>query len=104
MKDLYFSYAVTASFADPTVAPEWIGWMEKEHLADVISAGALSGTVIALDDGRAEARYEFADRAAYDRYLVDHAPRLRALGIALFPTERGITYERRAGPTISQQP
>ncbi len=92
-----FSYTVTATFSDPRVAREWIEWMRTEHLADVIAASALSGDVIALDDGRVEARYEFADRAAYERYLADHAPRLRARGLELFAPERGITYERRAG-------
>ena len=92
-----FSYTVTATFTDACVAAEWIEWMRAEHLADVLAAGALRGDVIALDDGRVEARYEFADRAAYERYIAEHAPRLRARGLELF-APGGITYERRAGP------
>jgi hypothetical protein len=59
----------------------------------VIAAGARKATVIEYDHGPlgpqddrwiAEVRYTFDSQSALNTYLADHAPRLRAEGIALF--------------------
>jgi hypothetical protein len=100
-----FSYTVTARFPRSETAAAWIAWMRDEHLEDVIAAGALRGSVIALDGETpsAEARYEFANRAAYEEYLHNHAPRLRARGNDLFGNA-GLAYERRAGEVVIETP
>jgi hypothetical protein len=78
------------------------------HIADVIAAGAVSGEVIVLDTepgqpARVQSRYTFANRAAFDAYVRDHAPRLRADGLARFGTS-GITFERAAGEVVYAGP
>jgi hypothetical protein len=101
-------YTVIASFDDPAVAAEWVAWLRDEHLADVIAAGALEAEVVAIEGEAAapielEVRYRFTDRASLERYFNDHAPRLRAEGLAKFPPERGIRYRRSVGEAVVTQ-
>ncbi|MFZ9692035.1 MAG: DUF4286 family protein [Phycisphaerales bacterium] len=101
-------YTVIASFDDPGVAAEWVAWLRDEHLADVLAAGALDAEVVALEGAAAvpvelEVRYRFADRASLEQYFADHAPRLRAEGLAKFPPERGIRYRRSVGEAVVTQ-
>jgi hypothetical protein len=110
-----FSYTVTATFDDPAIADEWVAWLRDEHVRDVIDAGAVDGEVVMLnsDEGYAasgsdpkrqtcEVRYHFSDRAAFETYVRDHAPRLREEGLKRFPLERGIVYSRRSGEVVSR--
>lgn len=99
-----FRYTVTLTFADPSIAVEWLAWMRNEHAAHVVLAGAQSAEILKMDGVllRCEARYSFASRADFDRYVRDHAPRLREEGLRLFPTTRGIQYERSCGEVIAR--
>jgi hypothetical protein len=112
-----FSYTVTATFDDPAVADEWLAWLRDEHVRDVIEAGAMDGEVIVVDPDSpsgetangagprkqtCEVRYHFTDRAAFEAYVRDHAPRLREEGLRRFPPERGIAYSRRSGEVVSR--
>ncbi|MCB0216747.1 MAG: DUF4286 family protein [Chloroflexi bacterium] len=99
-----FAYTVHASFegSDPGLIDAWIAWLAEGHLAEVLAAGALEASVLRLDDAagtppRCEARYRFPSRAAFEAYLRDSAPRLRAEGLARFPPESGIRYARSQG-------
>lgn len=94
------AYTVRVHHHEAATADRWLAWMHTKHLGDVIQAGAIAATVVELDtaSGRLfEARYQFASRAAFARYEQDHAPRLRAEGLALFPTAEKISYERTLG-------
>jgi len=52
-----------------------------------------------LDDGLTlESRYTFASRAAFEAYERDHAARLRAEGLALFPS--GVAFTRTTGEFV----
>ena len=94
-----FAYVVQCTFTDRAVRDEWLAWLRDEHVADVVAAGALSGHAIVLDGDEltCEVHYRFADRAAFDVYEREHAPRLREEGLTRFPLERGLTYARRTG-------
>ncbi len=74
--------------------------MLDEHLADVCAAGAQSAELI-VDGLRCETRYTFADRAAFDAYERDHAPRLRDEGLQRFPLSLGLTYSRTTGKRVA---
>lgn len=76
--------------------------MRDEHLAAVIQTGALHGEVVRLDGDQLhfEARYQFAGRADFDRYVRDHAPRLRAEGLRRFPGGEVVHYERTSGEVL----
>ncbi|MEM7582754.1 MAG: DUF4286 family protein [Acidobacteriota bacterium] len=96
------AYTVACTFTDPAVAERWAAWLEDGHLEDVCAAGATRAVAVKLDGDtiRYEARYRFASRAAFEAYERDHAPRLRAEGLAKFPLELGLTYERAVGEII----
>lgn len=101
-----FRYTVRVRLADPAVAAEWLAWMRGSHAADVVKAGASSAEVIAIDSAPGdaaifEARYTFDSRDSFVCYERDHAPRLRAEGLARFPTSRGVAYERSTGEVVA---
>ncbi len=103
-----YYYEVCATFTDSALADEWLKWMGDEHIADLLKAGALSGRAVRLDAEhssestvtRLVAQYEFKDRAAFDAYIRDHAPRLRAEGLKRFPADQ-VSYQRRAGEIVA---
>ncbi|MEM7227782.1 MAG: DUF4286 family protein [Planctomycetota bacterium] len=100
------AYTVRCRFDDPMVGAEWIAWLVREHLADVIAGGAIDATVVQLDGDplTCEVRYHFPTRAAFDRYERDHAPALREEGLKQFPLERGLHYERSVGEVMANYP
>jgi hypothetical protein len=93
------AYTVAASFTNPALVDEWLRWLVEEHLADVLAAGASDAEVIELDGPQRsfEVRYHFPSRAAFEEYERSHAPRLRAEGLARFPVEKGVRYQRSLG-------
>lgn len=82
---------------------EWRAWIDG-HVREVIAAGALAAEVVRLDgaDPVFEARYRFAGRDTFAAYERDHAPRLRAEGLARFGPERGVRYERSLGEVVTR--
>jgi hypothetical protein len=91
-----FYYTVVTTAETLALRDAFVAWLVNGHLADVCAAGARSGEIIVRDDGLVvESRYVFASRAAFADYERDHAPRLRAEGLALFP--RGLGYQRSTG-------
>lgn len=91
-------YEVAVTISNERTADEWLSWMLTEHIADVVAAGAASGRVVRLDGapGAFLAQYEFASREALDRYLAEHAPRLREAGLRRFAPPH-VQYVRRFG-------
>lgn len=99
------AYTVRALCPDAPTAQEYLAWLKGGHIQEVIRGGALSAALIRLDDqpgcpSRVEVRYQFADRAALDRYLTQFAPALRADGLKRFPPERGVAFERTVGEIV----
>ena len=91
-----------AIFQTADVAEEWLDWLRNGHCKDVLNCGA-SGVELTALDGELlafEVRYVFPDRAAFEAYEEQHAPRLRDEGLARFGTERGISYQRITGTVI----
>lgn len=100
------AYTVTATFTKPELVSSYIAWLAGGHVKAVCDAGALSALVVLLDPTPApgpgelptlEVRYLFPDRETLDRYFTDHAPRLRAEGLALFGPETGTRFTRSTG-------
>src|SRR5262245_62030642 len=99
------SYTVAVTFTDPALAQAWLRWLAGGHVAEVLAGGATSAEVVALDGGTGQAyevRYAFPSREAFARYEADHAPRLRAEGLKLFPVEKGVQYRRAVGDVAAR--
>lgn len=106
------AYTVCAFLPDEATATEYLDWLLSGHIQHVIDAGALTGAAARVLDPstpiRVEARYFFSNKQAYEAYLHEHAPALRAEGLARFPASRGIRFERsvalsfRAGESPGQ--
>lgn len=66
--------------------PALVAWLRDAHVGHVCDAGADDAEIVILDgDASApavEVRYRFASREAFAAYERDHAPRLRAEGLA----------------------
>ncbi len=96
------SYAVTATLPDAATRDEYVAWLAGGHIQQVIQGGASDASVILLDDDkgmhRVRSQYSFPSRAAFDLYLSDHAPALRADGLSRFPPGRGVSFVRELGP------
>ena len=99
------SYTVQATVPAALVS-KYMHWLIHDHIAKLVDAGALAAEVRLLDAPAAptppappatrivEAHYTFASREALDAYITNHAPRLRAEGLAAFPPDLGITFTR----------
>lgn len=86
------TYEVTAE-VEPALAEPFERWLRERHVPDVLATGCFAGASLARSTpGRYRIRYEAHDRAALDRYLAEHAPRLRGDSRRAFP--RGVTLGR----------
>lgn len=71
----------------------------------VIRGGASSATIVRQqepDPLRIEVRYVFPSREAFDRYVREFAPALRAEGLALFGPDSGVEFVRSLGVIAEQ--
>ena len=97
------TYTVIATLPDAPTAAEYTTWLADGHIQAVLAAGASAAQLVQSEDPplQVECRYLFPSRDAYDRYIRDAAPRLRAEGLARFPAARGITFQRRVGTVLA---
>lgn len=97
------AYIVTAALPDETVRDEYVRWLRDGHLAAVVAGGAVRAELVQVDrdtEGdpyRVQSSYLFPSREAFDTYVREHAPALRADGLLRFPPERGVAYTRTVG-------
>jgi hypothetical protein len=94
-------YTVRSTCRDVQQRGRYLAWLAPNHLLQVKAGGAQDVRVVlpdrAGDSGPAivEVQYVFLSRKAYDTYIRDHAPALRADLLNHFPPESGVTYERQ---------
>jgi hypothetical protein len=76
-------YTVRIDFDDATLRDEFGIWLRDHHIKDVLAAGAQGAKLYVHGDTYAiDVRYTFDSREDFEAYERDHAPRLRADGIA----------------------
>jgi len=96
-------YTVRATCNDLAQRGRFLAWLAPDHVEAVKAGGADSVRITLYDPetpgGRPalETQYTFPSRKAFEAYLRDHAPALRADGLKHFPPESGVTFERRTG-------
>lgn len=101
-------YIVRCRFAEgcEDIAGRWLDWLGERHLAEVLAAGAISAEIFQMKEPplQFEIHYRFASELDFAHYEQNHAPRLRADGLARFPLSLGLSYERRSGYLVYAQP
>jgi hypothetical protein len=101
-------YTVRASCRDEQQRGRYLAWLSPNHVMELVKAGATSVRIVlpdrAGDTNRAvvETHYTFSSRKAFDEYVRDHAPALRADGLKHFPPDSGITYERQVAEIAAE--
>lgn len=108
------SYSVLATFTEALTAAEYADWLTGGHVQAILQAGAVSAQVTRLDPLSHSAHdpepiqilaeYLFTDLDAFDRYVQDQAPRLRAESAERFGSRPGISFQRRQGSVILSLP
>lgn len=100
------AYTVRAGCPSEAVAAAYVAWLEGGHTDEVVKGGAESAMIVRLEPdapggpARVEVRYVFSTREAFDRYIRECAPRLRAEGLARFGPGSGVVFERTIGEVL----
>ena len=101
-------YTVRTTCPSVQVRGRYLAWLSPNHILQVMQGGATGARIILPDrsgnDAPAvvEVQYVFPSRKAYDTYLRDHAPALRADGLKHFPPEKGLVYERQVAEIAAE--
>jgi hypothetical protein len=100
-------YTVRATCPSVQVRGRFLSWLSPNHVAEVMKRGATSARIVLPEptaDGRAvsETQYVFPSRKAYDTYIRDHAPIMRADALSHFPAESGVTWERQVAEIAAE--
>ena len=79
------TYEVTSTVREDLCAAYEL-FMRERHIPDLLETGCfVQASLSRSAPGRYRVRYEAHDRAALDRYLAEHATRLRAAFAKEFP-------------------
>ena len=120
-------YTVRTTCPSVQIRGRYLSWLSPNHIAQVLAGGATSARIVLpLPDDRSgqtpagqeagtarpsqedrapaivETQYVFPSRKAFDTYIRDHAPSLRADGLKHFPPESGITSERQVAEIAAE--
>ena len=76
-------YNVTIK-VEAAIAADWLRWLKEEHIPEVLATGCFTGQrvvrLLEVDDSEGltyAVQYEAASKADYNRYIEQHAVRLR---------------------------
>lgn len=93
-------YTVRVTCKDVPQRGRFLAWLSPNHILQVKAGGAATARVVLPDrtgdtgPALVETQYVFPSRKAYDTYVRDHAPLLRAEALKHFPPGSGVTFER----------
>ena len=97
-------YSVTATLPDGSIEAMYVRWLCEGHVQAVLGAGAESARVVRIKEPpglrRVRSEYVFASPDAFDRYVRDAAPALRADGLARFGPGTGVRMEREIASVL----
>lgn len=85
------TYEITA-VVDGRLADEYERYMKDRHIPDLLATGHFASAAFSRSGDRYRIRYEAHDQAALDKYLAEHAKRLRRDLQQHFPT--GVEFSR----------
>jgi hypothetical protein len=91
-------YAVTATLPDQPTADRYLAWLTGGHIQTILASGADLARVVRPVDPpgplRIRSEYTFPSLNAYETYVQEHAPVLRADGLARFGPDTGVRLDR----------
>lgn len=100
MKTVTYEITATVEFA---FRAKFERFMIERHIPDLMATGCFGEASFSRSEpGRYRTRYEAIDREAMERYLVDHAPRLRVHTMETFPI--GVVFEREEWVMLARFP
>lgn len=94
-------YTVRAECRDIHQRGRFLSWLAPNHLLQVKAGGATSVRVILPERKNdatsvaVETQYVFPSRKAFDNYVRNHAPALRADALEHFPPESRVTFTQQ---------
>ena len=94
-------YTVRTTLPSLPLRGRYLSWLVPDHVLAVQAAGAEDVRVVLPDRASetaaavVEVQYVFPSRKAFDTYVRDHAPALRADGLKHFPPGSGVKSERQ---------
>ncbi|HVU18419.1 MAG TPA: DUF4286 family protein [Candidatus Didemnitutus sp.] len=101
-------YTVRTTCPSVQVRGRYLSWLVPDHVLAVKAGGATDVRVVLLDvtdpagPASLEVQYVFSSRKAFDTYVRDHAPALRADGLKHFPPESGVKSERQVAEIAAE--
>lgn len=101
-------YTVRVSCPDLQTRGRFLAWLAPGHIEQVKAGGATAARVILPDrendsaPALVETQYVFPSRAAYDGYVRNHAPAMRADAQKHFPPESGVTIARQVAELATE--
>jgi hypothetical protein len=101
-------YTVRAICPSLEIRGRFLAWLSPNHLLQVKAGGATAARVILPDRANqsapavVETQYVFPSRKAFDTYIRDHAPALRADAMSHFPTDSGVVFEREVAEIAAE--
>ena len=101
-------YTVRATLPTVPQRGRFLSWLVPNHVL-AVKAGGAEGVRVVLPDRAnegapavVETQYVFPSRKAFDTYVRDHAPAMRADALKHFPSESGVTFERQVAEIASE--
>lgn len=101
-------YTVRATCKDVQQRGRFLSWLAPNHILQVKAGGAKAVRIVLPErtgdstPAVTETQYVFPSRKAFDTYLRDHAPALRADAMQHFPPESGVTFERQVAEIATE--
>lgn len=101
-------YTVRATCKDVRQRGRFLSWLTPDHVLAVKAGGATAVRIVLPERGNedptavVETQYVFPSRKAFDLYLRDHAPALRAEAMKHFPPESGVTLARQVAEIATE--
>ena len=111
-------YTVRVTCPNIQTRGRFLAWLSPNHVIEVMKGGATAVRIVLPDCSSdtaparpelveraiVETQYVFPSRKAFDTYVRDHAPALRADGLKHFPPESGLTYSRQVAEIAAELP
>ena len=101
-------YTVRATCKDVQQRGRFLSWLSPNHVLQVKAGGAAAVRIVLPDraDDSApavtETQYVFPSRKAFETYLRDYAPAMRADAMKHFPPESGVVFDRQVSEIATE--